>query len=132
MKGELINSHALYVEDDPDTCDLVEIWLDSHGCQVTTARTVAEALRLAKTSRFDIYILDNWLPDGSGIYLCQQIRAFHQHTPILFFSGAAYSTDREQAIHAGAQAYLTKPADLRDLYDTVVQLIKEVEVVATK
>lgn len=123
MKGELINSRALYVEDDPDTCDLVEIWLDIHGCKVTTARTAAEALRLANTSKFDIYILDNWLPDGSGIELCQQIRAIDSQTPIIFFSGAAYRHDREQGISAGAQAYLTKPADLDEFYETVARLI---------
>jgi DNA-binding response OmpR family regulator len=127
-----MNNRILYVDDDADSRDLVQVWLSLYGYTVVTAATMADALRLSKIHVFDIYILDNWLPDGSGIYLCQQIRAFHQQTPILFFSGAAYSTDREQAIHAGAQAYLTKPADLQDLYDTVVQLIKEVEVAATK
>lgn len=123
MKSEVVNSRALYVEDDADTSDLVEIWLGIHGCHVTTVRTATEALRSAQNGQFDIYILDNWLPDGSGIELCQQIRAFDSHTPIIFFSGAAYISDREQGIYSGAQEYLTKPTDLNEFYKTVARLV---------
>jgi DNA-binding response OmpR family regulator len=132
LKSEVVNSRALYVEDDADTSDLVEIWLGIHGCQVTTVGTTTEALRLAQNSRFDIYILDNWLPDGNGIELCKKLRVLNQQTAILFLSGAAYQSDIEQSIAAGAQAYLTKPVDLEELYETVIQLVKGVHVGAAK
>jgi len=48
-----------------------------------------EGLRLAQQQDFDLYILDNWMPDKSGVELCRAIRAFDPYTPILFYSAAA-------------------------------------------
>jgi DNA-binding response OmpR family regulator len=125
---KVMEKAVLYVEDDADTRDLIQLWLGINGYSVTTACTVIDALALVRTGKFVLYILDNWLPDGNGIDLCQQIRVFDHDTPILFISGAAYPTDQEQAIDAGAQEYLTKPTDLEDLFDAVMQLTTKLEV----
>jgi CheY-like chemotaxis protein len=50
--------------------------------------TAAQALSMIQTERFDLYLLDGWLPGLDGFELCRQLRAFDPHTPILFFSGA--------------------------------------------
>jgi DNA-binding response OmpR family regulator len=118
-----MNGHVLHVDDDADTRDLIKIWLGLHGYRVTAVSTVADALELVQTVKFNIYILDNWLQGADGIELCRRIRAFDRNTPILFLSGAAYQGDKDQAIGAGAQAYLTKPADLDEFYETVARLI---------
>lgn len=80
-------------------------------------------MRLAQHQDFDLYILDNWLPDKSGVELCRAIRAFDLYTPILFYSAAAYERDIEEAIRAGAQDYLVKPVSLDKLRQAVAQLI---------
>jgi DNA-binding response OmpR family regulator len=72
---------------------------------------------------FDLYILDNWLPDGDGVDLCRNIREFDPHTPILFNSAAAYARDIREAIRAGAQSYLVKPTLPDELRLSVAQLI---------
>ena len=59
----------------------------------------------------------------SGEELTRRIREFDQTTPILFYSGAAYDSDKQAAFHAGAQGYLTKPPDVDVLIDEVVRLI---------
>jgi DNA-binding response OmpR family regulator len=113
----------LYVEDHDDTCELVRFFLDQRGYEVATAQTFAGALKLAQNQKFDLYILDSWLPDGSGVDLCRRIRDFDSHTPILFYSAAAYHLDKETALASGAQDYLTKPAGLTELGEVISNLI---------
>src|SRR5262249_5781742 len=93
---------------------------------LTFARDFNGGLRLARRGYFDLYILDNWLPDGSGIGLCRNIREFDPHTPILFYSAAAYEYDIQEALRSGAQAYLVKPVKFDDLERAVARLTSPV------
>ena len=116
---EQSNGRILCVDDDRDTCEMLEILLGDSGYKVESAMTVADALKLAQNSSFDLYLLDWYLPDGSGIELCQSIREFDTSTPILFCTGAAYEADIKRAMKAGAQGYLVKPTGAEDLIRTV-------------
>ena len=117
-------SHILYVEDHADTRDLVALALSSLNYRVATCSNIEDALVMARANHFDLFILDSWLPDGAGIELCGRLREFDQHTPIMFFSAAAYEGDKRAAFDNGAQAYLTKPSDL-DLLGTEVSRLIE-------
>jgi DNA-binding response OmpR family regulator len=90
---------------------------------VICARDFREGMRLARQRYFDLYILDNWLPDRSGVELCRLIREFDPHTPILFYSAAGYARDTLEAMRAGAQGYLVKPVSFCELRQAVTQLI---------
>ena len=92
--------------------------------QVTTAPTVKKALELARIGGFDLYILNGTYPDGTGLELCEQIRAFDGSTPILFFSGLAERSNIKAAMSAGAQGYLIKPDDIEQLVPKVEELLK--------
>ena len=105
------DARILYAEDDADTRELVTLVLEMQNCQVIATGSHDEALRLARAEHFDLYLIDNWMPGTSGVRLCEQLREFDQDTPVLFYSGAAYETDRERALASGAQGYLVKPAD---------------------
>jgi two-component system OmpR family response regulator len=120
----------LYVEDDPDTRELVALVLGQESHQVMLAKSMDEALLLARLMRFDLYILDNWMPGGSGIELCRRLREFDPVTPVLFYSGAAHDVDKIEALATGAQAYLTKPAHNEDLVEVVSRLISQSEPIA--
>ena len=109
----------LFVEDHEDTWELVALILA--GYEITCARGFDEGLRLAR-QLFDLYILDNWLPDGTGVELCRRIREFDPHTPILFYSAAARAPDIEEALRAVAQAYLIKPVRFEELKRAVEKL----------
>jgi DNA-binding response OmpR family regulator len=88
--------------------------------------TAAHALSSMQTERFDLYLLDGRLPDLDGFELCRRIRAFDPHTPILFFSGAAYTDDQQRGIEAGADAYVIKP-DLDGLLESVRHFVSRAE-----
>src|ERR1700755_113631 len=103
----------LCVDDEEDTLDMLCGLLGLVNCEVLTAGTMAEALEMiAAGGAFDLYLLDYWLPGGSGAGLCRRIRETDPHTPVVFYSGASLDSEREEALAAGAQAYLVKPRDL--------------------
>jgi len=120
---DILRSHILYIEDHEDTQELVTLVLAESNHRVTTTSSSKAALKLAREQHFDLYILDSWLADGTGIELCQRLREFDPGTPIMFFSGAAYKTDKQAALDSGAQCYLVKPADIKVLRDEVNTLI---------
>jgi DNA-binding response OmpR family regulator len=111
----------LLVDDDADARDLVTLTLIEYT--LICARDFDEGLRLAQQRGFDLYILDIWMPDKSGVELCRAIREFDPHTPILFYSAAAYERDIEEAFRAGAQDYLVKPIIPNELRQVVAQLL---------
>lgn len=120
-----LTPNVLYVEDDADTRELIAILLGFENYHVVLAGNYDEALLLARVMRFDLYIMDNWMPGGSGIDLCKKLRESDATTPIIFYSGAAYECDKREAFASGAQAYLTKPLDNDVLVETVARVIKE-------
>jgi DNA-binding response OmpR family regulator len=116
--------HILYIEDHDDTRELVSFVLQQRDYDVTTSTTIANGVKLACENTYDLYLLDSWLPDGSGLDLCRRIREFDSQTPILFYSAAAFEVDRDLALSNGAQGYLTKPTQNTELCDLVSLLIK--------
>lgn len=119
-----ITPRVLYIEDHEDTRELVTLVLEQRCYEVVTGSTIASGVALAASQPFDLYLLDSWLPDGSGLDLCKQIREFDKSTPILFYSAAAYEIDRDHALKCGAQAYLTKPSQPSELCNLVTTLIE--------
>jgi DNA-binding response OmpR family regulator len=110
----------LLVEDEEDAREIAELSLEEYS--LVCARDFGEGVRLARQRYFDLYIIDNWLPDGSGIELCRVIRRFDPHTPILFYSACAYPRDLQAAFSAGAQAYLIKPVSSDEITQVVARL----------
>ena len=131
MLEELEKHRILYVEDHEDTREMVKIILGKNEFDVITAASIEDGVRLAHDQHFDLYLLDLWLPDGIGLELARAIREVDNETPIVFFSAAAYETDRFEAMQAGAQAYLTKPVKPSELCRVISSLIEFHEVVHT-
>ncbi|MFP5262706.1 MAG: response regulator [Blastocatellia bacterium] len=115
--------HILIIEDDEDTRFVYSVLLQMEGYCVTHVGTIADALSRVLSTGYDLIVMDVRLPDGDGIELCKKIRAFNRVTPIMFVSAAAYQKDVERGMKAGAQAYLTKPADAENLLDRVKYLL---------
>lgn len=114
---------VLCVEDDEETCLLICNLLGLIDCDVTTVQSVGDALDKLKDGKYELYLLDNWLPGGSGIDLCRKIRETDSETPVIFYSGAAYDSDKAEALAAGAQVYLVKPADISLLVPRIRELL---------
>jgi CheY-like chemotaxis protein len=115
--------HILCVDDNSDTCELVSHILKEY--EVTSAYSMADAVKRATAEKFDLYILDYHLPDGTGLELCLMLRTFDRDTPILFAT-ATSSIIESQVITAGAQGLVRKGAAsfVDDLPTKVSQLLK--------
>lgn len=112
----------LCVDDNEDNSSMLTVLLGLSSYDAVAAGSINEALRLARNERFDLYILDKRFPDGNGFALCQQIRELHPETPVIFYSGDAYNSDRDEGLSAGAQDYVAKP-DIDKLLESVNHLL---------
>lgn len=108
----------LCVDDNEDNSSMLTVLLSLSSYEAVAAGSIKEALLLAQREQFDLFILDKRFPDGTGFDLCQEIRQLHPDTPVIFYSGDAYSSDRVEGLSAGAQDYVAKP-DIDKLIETV-------------
>ena len=115
----------LYIEDDDNNRDLIQTMLrcSDAGYEIDSVPTPEEGLRLAAAERFDLYMLSYKLPGIPGVEVCRALRRDDPDTPIMFFTGEAHESSRQEALRAGANAYLVKPDDLKKLAGTVQQLL---------
>ena len=100
---------VLCVEGDEDSREMLGLLLKQWRITTRGVGTATQALSLIQEERFDLYLLDTQLPDLDGFELCRRMRSLDPDTPILFFSGAAYESDKQKGIEAGASAYVVKP-----------------------
>lgn len=115
---------VLYIEDHADTLEVVTLMLVGGGFDVQSCSTLEAGLKAAAEQKFDLYLVDVWLPDGSGMDLCKKIREFDVKTPIVFYSAAAYDRDKKAALESGAQAYLIKPTDSPTLCESLFRVLR--------
>jgi DNA-binding response OmpR family regulator len=111
----------LCVEDNTDTCEMLAVLFSAY--EFVSAHNLKKAGELIGERDFDLYILDNWLPDGTGIELCMKIRAVNATVPIIFVSGVGYEADILEATNAGANKYLVKPCEPETIEKFVKELI---------
>ncbi len=122
---------VLCVQDDEDAREMLSALLKFSHIETSTVGTAAQALSLIQTERFDLYLLDTSLPDLDGFELCRRVRVLDPHTPVLFYSGAAYESDKKRGIDAGAIAYVAKP-DVDGLLGRVRELVSPANWVAAQ
>ena len=113
----------LCVDDHEDSCKMMKVLLEMWNYEVVLAGSGRDGLRLAQSEHFDLYLLDAWLPEISGLELCEQICGVTGHAPVVFISGAAYESDKQHGLQAGAVAYLAKPLDFDLLEITLARLL---------
>lgn len=105
----------LIIEDDEELCHSVRDWLSRDKHAVEYVNTAREGLERMQHYVYDIVILDLSLPDGDGIDLLHQYRRSSGSTPVLLLTGRNTMEDKEQGLDTGADDYLCKPFDPREL-----------------
>jgi two-component system response regulator TctD len=105
----------LVVEDAEDVADAIAGQLSRTGHVCDKAGTIEDARQLISVQVYDLVILDINLPDGSGFRLLKEIRARKDKLPVLMLTARLGVDDRVEALDAGADDYLVKPFDFREL-----------------
>ena len=100
---------VLYVEDDEDSCEMMSILLDISGIDVTYTHGIEMTMKLADKNKFDLFLIDHSMKDGSGSDLCKKLRSEFPKIPVVFYTGCATLQERKNGMLSGAAAYLVKP-----------------------
>lgn len=123
---------VLLADDDPELLQSVSAWLQHHKFNVDLAGDGAEAREYISQIEYDVLIIDWTMPVMSGIELCQWYRSRGGTTPILMLTGKDEISDKEKGLDSGADDYLTKPFDLRELTARLNALMRRGKVLATR
>jgi len=109
---------VLLVDDDPDTLRLVSIMLQRQGYDVGAASSGTQALSMIEKEQPDLILLDVMMPDIDGFEVARRIRSNppSANVPIIMFTAKAQVEDRVKGFEAGADDYLTKPTQPRELF----------------
>jgi two-component system, OmpR family, manganese sensing response regulator len=114
----------LLVDDETELSDPLSRILLQEGYQVDIANDGAAGMNLALQNSYDLLILDWMLPHNSGLEICRSVRSQLIVTPVLFLTAKDTIDDRVDGLDAGADDYLVKPFELRELLARVRALLR--------
>lgn len=121
LTAESARGRILFLDDNDDTCEMMNLVLTHAGYEVVVGHSVIDGLRLTRDRQFDFILLDWFLSDGTGLDLCRAVREFDGNTPIFFYTGVALEKHLNIAMQAGAQGCLVKPVEI----DTLLKIIAD-------
>lgn len=117
--------HLLLVDDDRRIRSLLSRYLTQQGYRITTAQDAAEARRKLEGLTFDLFVLDVMMPGESGLEFARWLRATSQ-VPILMLTARADAADRVEGLETGADDYLTKPFEPKELALRIASILRRV------
>ncbi|MCV4343165.1 response regulator [Pseudomonas capsici] len=118
--------HVLLCEDDELIASGIVAGLNAQGLNVDRVASASAAYAMLDVAQFDVMILDLGLPDEDGISLLRRLRLVGQTIPVLILTARDDVDDRVKGLQAGADDYLLKPFDLRELYARLHTLVRRV------
>ena len=102
----------------------MRVGLEGAGYAVFTATSVEETLQVfGSVPRIDLIILDRFLPDGDGLDTLKRIRRIDPSVPCIFITGSADACHVADIVNGGAEFVFRKPFEMRQLLDTVAELV---------
>ena len=125
-QNRIQKNHILMIDDDVDLNALVTEYLAKFGHQVVTATTAAKGMAMLRRERPDLAILDIMLPDIDGLTLCRDIRSEFD-VPIIMLTARGEVADRVMGLELGADDYLSKPFEPRELVARIQSVIRRSE-----
>src|SRR5690606_20094095 len=118
-------NRVLLIEDDEELRQLLARYLSGQGFTVREAATGQDGLSLARSQDCDIVVLDIMLPDISGLDVLRQLRA-DTHLPVVLLTARGDETDRIVGFEVGADDYIPKPCNPRELVARLQALLRRV------
>lgn len=118
------NTHVLIVEDEPKVAEFIKNGLEENSCTVDVAFDGEMGRRMAFSRKYDFIILDVNLPYINGFALCNEIRQKNKTVPILMLTALGTTEDKLTGFDSGADDYLIKPFEFRELIARMRALIK--------
>lgn len=125
----MAEQHILVIEDNRDLAYQLRMRLEAKGYTVHTALDGSEGLQKARSLKPDIILLDLMLPDVDGYKICRMLKfdREYEYIPIIILSARTLDEDRELAAEVGANAYLFKPIDWKELFSTIQSYLRPMQ-----
>ena len=120
----------LIVEDDTGIASLLKRQFESHNFTVDLAHDGAQGSFMARTEEYNLIILDNVMPEKSGVQVCREIRENGKETPILMLSVQSDTDDKVTLFELGADDYVTKPFYFREVLARARALLRRPKKIA--
>ncbi|MFM5237617.1 response regulator [Aeromonas veronii] len=120
------NTHILVVDDHSEIRDLLKRFLEQHGLRVSCARDGKEMKRLLEEREFDLLVLDLMMPGEDGLTLCRELRV-KSNLPIIMLTAMGEETDRIIGLEMGADDYLAKPFNPRELLARIKAVMRRTQ-----
>lgn len=124
--SNLPEAHLLIVDDDERIRGLLQKFLIRHGFWVTSARDAEHARRILSGLEFDLIVMDVMMPGEDGISLTRGLRNDNVDTPILLLTAKGETEDRIAGLEAGADDYLAKPFEPKELLLRINAILRRV------
>ena len=121
MKNQL--DHIVILDDDPEICNLLREYLEKNGLRATTVNNGKALWRMLDEKHIDLIVLDLMLPGEDGLELCRNLRA-RLNIPIIILSALGEETDRIIGLEMGADDYLAKPFNPRELLARIKVILR--------
>lgn len=121
--AELSEHPLLIIDDDLELCELLTAWLSDEGFSLQCAHDGPSGLEAARSGQFEAIILDVMLPGMNGLEVLRSLRQT-SHTPLLMLSARGEPVDRILGLELGADDYLPKPCDPRELVARLRALLR--------
>jgi two-component system OmpR family response regulator len=118
--------HILVVDDHSEIRDLLKRFLEQHGMRVSCARDGKEMKRLLDEREFDLLVLDLMMPGEDGLTLCRELRV-KSRLPIIMLTAMGEETDRIIGLEMGADDYLSKPFNPRELLARIKAVMRRTQ-----
>jgi two-component system cell cycle response regulator CtrA len=115
---------VLLIEDDSSTARTIELMLKSEGMVVDATHLGEDGIEIAKLYDYDIIVLDLLLPDMDGMEVLRTLRSARVVTPILILSGLSQAENKVKGLGSGADDYLTKPFDKKELIARIHAIVR--------
>jgi DNA-binding response OmpR family regulator len=122
----LQNASIVVVDDEPDVLSMVSEYLGRDGYSITRCTSGAELDRTLEETAPDLLVLDVNLPDENGISIARRLQATRR-VPIVMLTGLSDTIDRVVGLEVGADDYVTKPCDLRELAARVRAVLRRAQ-----
>ena len=119
-----MHGHILIVEDEKKIADTLRMGLSEQGYEVEVAYDGHIGLKIFLNGHFDLIILDINLPGMNGFELCKLIRKSNEQVPVLMLTSMSQMNDKVEGYDAGADDYLVKPFEFRELLLKMRVLVK--------
>ncbi|MDQ7066577.1 MAG: response regulator transcription factor [Sulfurimonas sp.] len=114
----------LLLEDDTALATILVDYLEDEY-EVVQTYSMKRALSLSEEHKFDLYIFDINVPDGDGISLLKELRAFHDTTPTIFITAFSDTKYLKSAFESGANDFIKKPFDLEELGQRILNIKRQ-------